>query len=332
MCIIAAKPAGVKMPDHETLENMWYGNPDGAGLMYAKDGKVVIRKGFMKYVDLLAALEDIGKDVDLTATGVVMHFRITTHGGTRPENTHPFPVTDNIPMLKRTTVGTNLGIAHNGIISTVTPREKDISDTMEYVAAVLAPLKRALPDFYKNDDTLNLIRNTICGSRMAFLDGAGAITTVGTWENDGGILYSNTSYKGWGKYRGKYGYSCWDDFDLPWAGESAVASYAKKGKSKSKGKGKGKNTSKGVSCSRKQLMFIMDADDDAVVCDQNGKGYDSMDYLMDTSGNVYLYDPTIDAAYPCPGYRAYDHEFMALTFNEDSAESMYVFEDFELTT
>ena len=60
MCIIAAKPAGVKMPDHETLENMWYGNPDGAGLMYAKDGKVIIRKGFMKYVDLLAALEEIG--------------------------------------------------------------------------------------------------------------------------------------------------------------------------------------------------------------------------------------------------------------------------------
>ena len=37
MCIIAAKPAGIKMPTEEQLEIMWFHNPDGSGIMYAKD-------------------------------------------------------------------------------------------------------------------------------------------------------------------------------------------------------------------------------------------------------------------------------------------------------
>ena len=40
MCVIAAKPSGVKMPSVSTIENMWYKNPDGAGFMYALNGKV----------------------------------------------------------------------------------------------------------------------------------------------------------------------------------------------------------------------------------------------------------------------------------------------------
>lgn len=32
MCVIAAKPAGVKMPTREQMEVMWFNNPDGAGI------------------------------------------------------------------------------------------------------------------------------------------------------------------------------------------------------------------------------------------------------------------------------------------------------------
>lgn len=97
MCIIAAKPAGVKMPSRDTIRTMWAGNPDGAGVMYAQDGKVRIDKGFMKLSDLEAHLDKLERSLDLTATGVVLHFRITTHGGTCPENCHPFPLTDSSP-------------------------------------------------------------------------------------------------------------------------------------------------------------------------------------------------------------------------------------------
>ena len=44
MCIIAAKPAGTKMPSRDTIRTMWAGNPDGAGVMYAQDGKVRTRR------------------------------------------------------------------------------------------------------------------------------------------------------------------------------------------------------------------------------------------------------------------------------------------------
>ena len=78
MCIIAAKPAGKAMPTRDTIRTMWAGNPDGAGVMYAHDGKVRIDKGFMKLSDLEAYLDKLEREVDLTATGVVLHFRITT--------------------------------------------------------------------------------------------------------------------------------------------------------------------------------------------------------------------------------------------------------------
>ena len=49
MCIICAKPAKTAFPDAETIRTMWYRNPDGAGIMYARDGKVCIEKGFITH-------------------------------------------------------------------------------------------------------------------------------------------------------------------------------------------------------------------------------------------------------------------------------------------
>lgn len=45
MCIIAVKPAGIKMPERDQIEIMWHNNPDGAGIMYSLNGKVYIEKG-----------------------------------------------------------------------------------------------------------------------------------------------------------------------------------------------------------------------------------------------------------------------------------------------
>ena len=116
MCIIAAKPAGVKLPERDVFRTMWDGNSDGAGFMYVENGHVKIEKGFMKYKNFTKALDKVAGRLDLTKTPMVFHFRITTHGGTKPENTHPFPITDNIGALKKHTMTTDVGVAHNGII------------------------------------------------------------------------------------------------------------------------------------------------------------------------------------------------------------------------
>ena len=172
MCIIAAKPAGVKMPARNVIENMWMHNSDGAGIMYTNKGGVRIEKGFMTYDAFAKHLDELSKKIDLDKISVVMHFRITTHGGTKPENCHPFPVTDSIGMLKKLTCDTRLGVAHNGVID-ITPR-KDISDTMEYIASQLAPLYKGVPKFYENKHLMQMVSNAI-DSKMAFLLPSGKI-------------------------------------------------------------------------------------------------------------------------------------------------------------
>ena len=230
MCIIAAKPSGIPMPKEDTLRNMWEANPDGAGFMYpsavtGKNGKekpvVQIEKGFMTWEAFKAALDKFASTHDMTATPIVMHFRITTHGGTCPELTHPFPVTKSHGVLRKLRSTTPVGIAHNGIIHSVTAG-KDMSDTSEYVASQLAPLHAALPRFWESPHALELIRNAI-GSKMAILSADGKITTVGDFIEDGGILYSNSSYSyrrfsfsysscgGWDSHDWDYGSHVWDE-------------------------------------------------------------------------------------------------------------------------
>ena len=117
MCIIVVKKAGIAAPSDEMFENMWNHNPDGAGFMYTANGGVCIEKGFMEYKDFYKAYKRVEGKIDTVQTPMVFHFRITTHGGTSPENTHPFPVTDNLSTLRKLMCKTSLGVAHNGILS-----------------------------------------------------------------------------------------------------------------------------------------------------------------------------------------------------------------------
>lgn len=204
MCIIAAKSAGVALPSDETMEIMFSNNDDGAGFMYwdAKHSIVVIKKGFMDFDSFLTAIHEIKNP---TATPIVMHFRIATHGGVNAACCHPFPVTDNEGLLRKPESRCKIGVAHNGIISSVDPN-KDESDTMCYIREQLAPLSKALPKFYENKYALELINNAI-GSKMAFL-ADGKITLVGKFEENKGIHYSNSTFKymtwRYGLYSEKY--------------------------------------------------------------------------------------------------------------------------------
>ena len=58
MCIICVSPENVRQPDRNTIANMFCRNPHGAGYMFARDGKVHIRKGFMSLSGLLNALRE----------------------------------------------------------------------------------------------------------------------------------------------------------------------------------------------------------------------------------------------------------------------------------
>ena len=297
MCIIAAKPAGVAMPSRDTIRTMWDGNRDGAGLMYLEGGKVTIEKGFMTYKSFAKKLDQLEKRLDLTRTPVVMHFRITTHGGTKPENCHPFPITDSIGALKKLTSRTDVGVAHNGIIHII-PRS-GISDTMEYIASQLAPLKRALPRFYENKNAMLLVKNAI-DSKMAFLTKEGKIYTIGDFVTDNGVLYSNRSYiKSSPRYRDLGSWNCYADFEDDWDDDFPGIGYDD------------------VKC----LMWLDESD---YLKSEDGSLIEGLDFLIDESGKVYEYDYNSDAAFLVEGMTAYTEAGTPKHFDFDQAEPVTI--------
>lgn len=195
MCVIASKPMGINMPNEATISKMWEKNPDGAGFMYTVKKRVYIEKGFMNVKELLNALAGLEKrikklDTTLKDIPVVLHFRITTHGGTSAENTHPFPITDERTLLTALELSSNVAFAHNGIIDTVNAYA-NLSDTQVYASDIMYPLYKYDKMFYKNIHMQELMENTINGSRLVFLDREGTLTYVGSWQEVDGIKYSN---------------------------------------------------------------------------------------------------------------------------------------------
>ena len=289
MCIIAVKPSGVKMPNIKTIENCWYNNPDGAGFMYAKENNVYIEKGFMKLKSLKTALRGLEKKVDVTNTPIVLHFRITTHGGTSPSNTHPFPITEKLPLLQMTKSKAPLAVAHNGIIDIKLSR-KDISDTMEYIMTQLAPLHQLKKDFYKHEAGRKLIYNAI-KSKMAIMDSNGYIATIGDFiTGEDGLLYSNNSFKARTIY---YKWDFWEDYSFRWYSSEEG----------------------------KYLSWL--TDDDGYII-SNGDILEADCYLVDKKGNLYRYDLENDSAIPIEG-TLYNHSGKPINgFKEELAEYMRI--------
>lgn len=303
MCIIAAKPAGVDMPDYVSIHNMFENNDDGAGFMYAANGKVYIEKGFMTEFAFAQRINEIGEVYDLKSLPMVMHFRITTHGGTKPENCHPFPITDSMGMLKKRKCRTDIGVAHNGIID-ITPKDKNISDTMAYIATQLAPLKRAVPLFYKNKDLLEMIYNAI-DSKMVIMNGKGEMVFIGSFIDEGGVKYSNTSYAYNKKYYRDFPYSYCSgglDTDCPFEAQDYKVM---------------------------ELMLI-DESKGEYVTDRNGQMYTGEDFAIDALGHVYTFDPCAGLFFRDGAVYAYNAEGMPLKFKADSLMTFkeYVCEGF----
>ncbi len=175
MCILIAKPKGVTMPKTSVLKECWENNPDGAGIAWSKDGKVSIEKGFMKWEELKAYL-DVNSFDDVSA---LIHFRIATHGTVKAENTHPFVVNNEIVA------------AHNGVLSI--KNEGDWTDSETFFKRICNPV---LKSYSINSKVFKrLVDATIGASKLAFLNSKGRIKMFGEFIEDGGVYFSNDSYK-----------------------------------------------------------------------------------------------------------------------------------------
>ena len=209
MCIIAVSKAGIRQPSLDTLRTMYDNNPDGAGYMYARDGRVHIHKGFMTWNDFE---RQIKAEAFTKADPVVYHFRISTQAGICPTMTHPFPLTDDLKMCEALDLDCGIGLAHNGIITmTSFKKETRYSDTAYFIAWYMKKLIRNREDI--TDVAVTDMIESLTNSKWAIMDSTGDVETVGNFTNDKGLLYSNTSYKKYPKTTIKAPYKwSWEDY------------------------------------------------------------------------------------------------------------------------
>ena len=203
MCIICVKKAGVKAPTTEVIENMFLANPNGAGFAYVKNNRVIINKGLMTLESFTTALDKVYKSLGnkIQNTPFIYHFRITTSGGTKQSLTHPFPLSNKKSKLLRLQQSCDVAVAHNGIIDINI--EKGLSDTATYIKNELSAYKTIKTDFYKSEVIQDAIEHRI-DSKLAILSQDGSIVTIGNFEEENALLFSNTSYMGYRSF-----YSDW---------------------------------------------------------------------------------------------------------------------------
>lgn len=219
MCIAIYSIKGNDVPSHEILETCWENNPDGAGFAFNDKGQVKIVKGFMTYAAFIATFKEYEKKYDFKNRGVLIHFRITTHGGTCKECCHPFPIVADEGILQKPEVISPYAAIHNGIISltsTEATKRTKMSDTMVFIEKYLTKIA-SNKNWFNNKSNFELIDDLI-DSKMAVLNGDGDIMCTSGFDKDekDGNFYSNTSYK-WPRYSYKKYYGSYD-WDSPYYG------------------------------------------------------------------------------------------------------------------
>ena len=191
MCIIAVSKKGVKQPTLDQLRTMFDNNPDGAGYMVARKGKVSIHKGFMVWEDFERAIK---AEHFTEKDPVVYHFRISTQAGIKPSMTHPFPLTEDLKLCEKLDIlSCPVGIAHNGIIHmTSDSKETRFSDTALFITEYMTKLIRNQQET-GDPMILNMI-DCLTNSKWAIMNGSGEISLVGKFFSKDGIMYSNMTY------------------------------------------------------------------------------------------------------------------------------------------
>ena len=183
MCVIAI--CEKRSLNEEEFRQCFTGNHHGMGYAFWDGEKTTTAKGFM---DIEPAWEAYGK----IPVPHIVHFRLASAGGIKPELTHPFICTKESPIESEWS-GDETVLFHNGTIS-------------DWKALLMSAMvtNRCVPKGPMSDSRAVAILFDILGedvftlwsgSRWVTVDKTG-FKNYGEWvEGEDGILYSNSTFK-----------------------------------------------------------------------------------------------------------------------------------------
>lgn len=191
MCLIIIKPKNIEFPNKELLYQAFKQNPDGAGIAYNQNGKVYISKGYMSYNHFINYYEDIIQKISKKST-LIIHFRKASRGRVNAELTHPFPISNDIEILKQLFIKTEYAVVHNGTIKQIDKywkKERKLSDTIIFIQKYLSLIAQNENWFNKeyNKELLELLLN---GDRMCILNFDGELMIIGQFFKYDNLLLS----------------------------------------------------------------------------------------------------------------------------------------------
>lgn len=177
MCILVLKKKGVCYPTERIVRNCINANPDGFAMSLNFNGKVFTYTS-LDAEDFIRRYKSITAKCDRKDTAMMLHMRIATHGSVRIKNCHGW---------KGNILGTEMAFAHNGILRI--PNRDDMTDSETFLRDYLEPCQ-TIGEF------MTVVHDNIGGSKFGFVDGDGNIMHFGHFNEDRGVMYSNTSYIG----------------------------------------------------------------------------------------------------------------------------------------
>lgn len=215
MCLITACPIGTEKNIEDLAGFIKQGmqtNTHGSGFAYKKGGSktVYLSKGYMTSVNLINAIKEAELGVD---DELMIHHRIGTSGSREAFNMHPFILTTNEELAKKTE-GTfkNSVMAHNGVITEFADYSADqiFNDTFLFVKHFMG-----VPEILqslKNDESLfkRHYSSIINGEKLAFIFDDAPMVLLGNFVEDDGYYHSNTGYKSYHHDRGGVSYGSED--------------------------------------------------------------------------------------------------------------------------
>ena len=184
MCLIAImkplleNPNEIPMPH---IDNAWWWNEDGAGMMFV-DGKdnVCVKKNYYtkkKFVQAYKFYRSKNKD-----STFIIHLRNASAGSTLDKNNcHPFEIFKD-----------KLAMCHNGTIRSLANKTDIASDSYKF-----AEMLKTLPENWIEKDGYRQLVNGFLGTtnRAAFLTKDSFYKFGNGWITENDIIYSNDYYK-----------------------------------------------------------------------------------------------------------------------------------------